>query len=132
MHETPHQAHGNQAYGSLLVLLCVVLLSLFGLLGVYASERNISTHQRDFGKGVGENAASRKTLLWKGAKQIPRLLHRMELNGSGVPIHAALGADLQKFLFMSPRCCMNWHGALHASRGILDVLCGPSGFWSAQ
>ena len=81
MHERlkPHQAHGN-----LLVLLVVVLLSLFGLLGVYASERTISAQQSGFGKEVAEYAASRKTLLWKGAEQIPRLLHRLELSWSGM------------------------------------------------
>ena len=84
MHEAPHQAHSTQANGNLLVLLLVVMLSLIGLLGVYASEMNVSSQHRVFGKKVEENAASRKTLLWKGAKQIPRLLHRMALNGSGV------------------------------------------------
>ena len=86
MHESlkPHQAHGN-----LLVLLVVVFLSLFGLLGVYASERTISAQQRGLGKEVGEYAASRKTLLWKGAEQIPRLLHRLELSGSGELLYAA-------------------------------------------
>ena len=81
MHESlkPHQARGN-----LLVLLVVVFLSLLGLLGVYASERTISAQHRGFGREVRENAASRKTLIWKGAEQIPRLLHRLELSGSGV------------------------------------------------
>ena len=72
---------GHQAHSGLLVLLIVVMLSLFGLLGVYASESTVSSQQRGVGKEL-ENVAGRKTLLWKGAKQIPWLLHRMELNGS--------------------------------------------------
>ena len=96
MHESlkPHQAHGN-----LLVLLVVVFLSLFGLLGVYASERTISAQHRGFKKEVGEGAASRKTLLWKGAEQIPRLLHRLELSWSGVLIYAASGPTSRSSLY---------------------------------
>ena len=91
MHETLHQAHGTQGHGSLLVLLFVVMLSFIGLLGVYASEMTMSSQQRGFGRDVGENAASRKTLLRIGAKQIPRLLDRMQLNESGVQACAASG-----------------------------------------
>ena len=33
----------------------------------------------------------------------------------------------QNFFTRSPvACCMHWHGALHASRGLLDVYCGPA------
>lgn len=120
MHERlkPHQAHGN-----LLVLLSVVFLSLFGLLGVYASERTISAQQRGFGKEVGANAASRKTLLWKGAEQIPRLLHRLELSGTGVLV-CCIYAKHQMLSMMSPTSTL--HGALHVSRGLLGVPCGPA------
>ena len=121
MSESPHQTRGHQAHSSLLVLLIVVLLSLFGLLGVYASERTMSSQQRGVGKAL-EIAASRKTLLWKGARQIPWLLHRMELNGSGVPVDAASGPTIRHFSCCPQvACCMNWHGALHASTGLLVV-----------
>ena len=54
MHEAPHQAHSTQAHGNLLVLLFVVMLSLVGLLGAYASEMHVSTQHRGFGKKVGD------------------------------------------------------------------------------
>lgn len=102
----------HQAYPSVLIVILLGVCSLLGLLGLYASERTIGTHQGSLEETKG-GATCRKAQLWKGAEQIPRLLHRLELSGSGVPTYTEAGLitsgivhnDASSMLHeLAPRC----------------------------
>ena len=83
MYKNPMQEQ-FEARPSLLIVLLLGVCSLFGLLGVYASEGTLLTYQCGLGKAKG-GATCRRALPWKRAEQIPRLLHRLaKMTRSGV------------------------------------------------
>ena len=89
MHEVL-SAEQHQGRPSLLIVLLLGICSLFGLLAVYTSERTLLTYGSGPRKAEG-GVICREAQLLKAAQQIPRLLHRLELNESGMLVYTAPG-----------------------------------------